>query len=294
MNSSQPLFRERRLMCQSLLGLPCGWGLCMAGLNVAIAEQPSLLLAKEWNADHDPSRYLVSEKLDGVRALWDGRQLRFRSGRIVPAPAWFLARLPSQALDGELWLARGQFERLSGMVRKASASNADWLEVFYMVFDLPAASGPFAERAQALQTLAARLAWPQLQAVEQFRVATHDLLKARLAAVLGAGGEGLMLHRIDAPVQHGRSDALLKLKARLDAEALVLGHVPGQGRYAGQLGGLRVQTPEGLQFVIGTGFSDAQRLQPPAVGSQVTYTYQGLTKKGVPRFASFLRTHQEP
>lgn len=286
-NSPTP---PRRRFCQQLLA---ALGLSAGAWMPSWAEQPAVLLAKEWSSGRDPTRYLVSEKLDGVRALWDGKTLRFRSGRVVAAPAWFLARLPDQPLDGELWLARGRFEQLSGMVRKSPAVDADWREIQYRVFELPAAGGSFAQRAQQLQALTARLAWPQLQAVEQFRVASVEALQQRLQAVLKAGGEGLMLHHEDAPVSSGRSDLLLKLKARDDAEARVIGHEPGKGKYAGQLGGLKVQTPEGRQFVIGTGFSDAERLNPPPLGAVVTYTYQGLTRTGLPRFASFLRVRQE-
>nr|WP_316644481.1 DNA ligase [uncultured Roseateles sp.] len=282
--------QPRRLFCQQL---PAALGLSAGVWAPSLAAQPAVLLAKEWSTGRDPSHYLVSEKLDGVRALWDGSTLRFRSGRVVAAQAWFLARLPAEPLDGELWLARGRFERLSGMVRKSPAVDADWREIQYRVFELPGAGGTFAQRAQQLHALIARLGWPQLQAVEQDRVASAAALQDRLQAVLKLGGEGLMLHHQDAPVQGGRSDVLLKLKARDDAEARVIAHEPGKGKYAGQLGGLKVQTPEGRQFVIGTGFSDAERLSPPPVGAVVTYTYQGLTRTGLPRFASFLRVHQE-
>jgi DNA ligase-1 len=52
---------------------------------------------------------------------------------------------------------------------------------------------------------------------------------------------------------------------------------------------LWVETPQGLRFKLGTGLSDAQRENPPALGQWVTYRYGGLTDKGVPRFASFVR-----
>jgi DNA ligase-1 len=118
-------------------------------------------------------------------------------------------------------------------------------------------------------------------------------LQAHLAAVLKAGGEGLMLHRADAPYESGRSDTLLKLKPWLDAEAIVVGHRPGKGKYAGQLGALRVQLPDGRLFSLGTGFTDAQRRAPPPIGATVTYRYRELTASGLPRFASFVRLREE-
>ena len=250
---------------------------------------PALLLAQDAAADIDPAGWLVSEKYDGVRALWDGRQLRFRSGRLVAAPSWFLARLPKRALDGELWLGRGRFDELSGLVRRASPDDAGWRALHYMVFELPGAPGVFADRAAELARLEAAAQWPQLQAVPQAPVTSRQALQARLDAVVRGGGEGLMLHRADAAYVTGRSTALLKLKPLQDADAVVVAHLAGRGRLAGRLGALRVRGDDGVEFQLGSGFSDAQRDEPPPLGSTVTYTYRGRTPQGLPRFASFLR-----
>lgn len=263
-------------------------------LGAAVGAQPALLLANVYGSHIDPSQYLVSEKFDGVRAVWDGTTLRFRSGRTVRAPAWFTAKLPAQPLDGELWLARGQFDVLSGIVRKEVPVDDDWRRVSYLVFELPDAPGSFAERAQAIRALVTRVAWPQLQAVEQSPVTDRQALKRRLADTVARGGEGLMLHLASAPYGTGRSDVLLKLKPHLDTEAVVVGHRPGKGKYAGQMGALQVQTPEGRRFYLGTGFSDEQRRDPPPLGSTVTYRYRDLTSTGLPRFASFLRMYTPP
>lgn len=250
-----------------------------------------VLLAQNAPKGIDPTRYLVSEKLDGVRALWDGSVLRFRSGRTIAAPAWFTSKLPATPLDGELWLARGQFDALSGTVRKAQPVDADWQQVKYMVFELPQGSGSFAQRAAQLQRVVQAAAWPALQAVQQFAVANPAALQAKLKSTTAAGGEGLMLHLASAPVSTGRSDVLLKLKAIQDAEATVVGHVAGKGKYRGLLGALEVQTADGLRFKLGTGLSDADRQNPPAIGSVVTYSYRDTTPSGKPRFASFLRAY---
>ena len=255
---------------------------------------PSMLLANVYARHIDPTQYLVSEKYDGVRALWDGKSLRFRSGRTAAAPAWFIAKLPPQALDGELWLAHGQFDALSGIVRKDVPVDDEWKQVQYMVFELPNAAGSFAERAQAIRDLVRRTGWSQLQAVEQTRVADRKALQRRLADTVAQGGEGLMLHLATAPYVTGRSDVLIKLKPYLDTEATVVGHRPGKGKYQGMMGALQLQTPEGRRFFIGTGFSDEQRRNPPPVGSSVTYRYRDLTRTGLPRFASFLRVYSAP
>ncbi len=252
-----------------------------------------VLLASNAPASIDPSKYLVSEKLDGVRALWDGTTLRFRSGRTISAPAWFLAKLPKTPLDGELWMGRGSFDVVSGIVRRLQPIDAEWEKVKYRVFELPNGAGTFAERAALLKVMVPGIGWAQLQGAEQFRVPNEAVLRDRLAAVYAAGGEGLMLHLASAPYVTGRSDVLLKLKTLADAEARVVGYVPGKGKYAGMTGALDVKTADGKRFRLGTGLSDAQRQKPPALGSTVTYTYRDLTPSGKPRFASFLRMADE-
>ena len=260
--------------------------------QIKAAGAPALLLANELGPNVDPAQYLVSEKFDGVRALWDGQVLRFRSGRVVPAPAWFIAKLPPQPLDGELWLARNRFDALSGMVRKSEPVDDEWRQISYLIFELPGAPGSFAERAERIREIVAQTQWPKLIAVQQFRVANRAALKKKLDEVVRAGGEGLMLHLAEAPYMTGRSDALLKLKPLQDTEADVIEHVAGKGKYTGMLGALRVRTPQGKVFLLGTGFTDEVRKNPPPVGATVTYTYRGITKTGLPRFASYLRVRE--
>ena len=255
------------------------------------AGPPEPLLANVLGPHIDPACYLVSEKYDGVRALWDGQTLRFRSGRSVPAPAWFSARLPRQPLDGELWLGRRRFDDLSGLVRTRVPDDAGWRQLRYMVFELPGAAGTFADRAARIAALARDTAWEQFVATPQTTVADRETLQRRLARTVAEGGEGLMLHLASAPCRSGRSDVLVKLKPHRDAEATVVSHHPGRGKYAGLLGALEVRTPEGRHFLIGTGLSDAERRAPPAIGSEVTYRYRDLTNTGLPRFASFMRVH---
>ena len=250
---------------------------------------PALPLLGLWNDALDPARYLVSEKYDGVRGVWDGASLRFRSGRVVPAPGWFTAQLPRAPLDGELWLGRGRFDALSAIVRKTLPVDAEWRQVRYLVFELPGAPGDFAERALRIDALVRQSAAAQLVAVEQAPVDDRAALRRRLAATLAQGGEGLVLHLASAPYATGRGDAMLKLKPSLDAEATVVGHRAGQGKYAGLLGALDLRTPDGRRFLLGSGLGDALRRDPPPIGSVITYRYRDLTSGGLPRFASFLR-----
>ncbi len=230
--------------------------------------------------------YWVSEKLDGVRAYWDGAQLWTRGGLAITPPAWFTAGWPAQALDGELWAGRGAFSTAVSTVRQQAAGDSAWRQMRYPLFDLPAHGGDFDARLAAMQQLALP-AW--VQPVAQVRVASHPALQALLRQTVQAGGEGLVLHRGAALLARPGKDDWLKFKPFEDAEARVVAHVAGQGKHAGRLGALLVETGDGLRFKLGTGFSDAQRRDPPALGSWVTYRFQETNPSGIPRFASFLR-----
>lgn len=258
----------------------------------------AVLLANVLRPDIDVTQYLVSEKYDGVRAIWDGKTLRFRSGRDVVAPAWFIQQLPKQALDGELWIARRKFDEVSGIVRKSVPVDEQWRQVQYLIFELPqpegAAPTSFAERVAQMKSLVAQSGFSALKAVEQYRVKDRAELKRRLDVVVKGGGEGLMLHLADAPYVTGRSDVLLKLKPLLDTEAKVIEHIPGKGKHAGKMGALLLETKDGVRFKLGTGFSDAVRANPPAIGALVTYAYREITPLGKPRFASFVRVRDDP
>jgi len=270
----------------------------LIGLNsTARAEDPvplALLLAETYQPTKalPISAYWVSEKLDGVRAVWDGHVLRYRSGRLVPAPAWFVAALPAEPLDGELWLGRDRFDELSAIVRKTQPVDQEWRQVQYMIFDQPGGEGDFTTRLAHLKQLLGGQSASFVQIIEQFRLQDAKALKARLQAVVHAGGEGLMLHRADALYRAGRSDDLLKLKPWQDAEARVVAIVPGRGRLAGAMGALLVETADGKRFRLGSGFSDRDRQAPPQIGAQVTYRYTSLTLKGLPRFPRYWRVRE--
>jgi DNA ligase 1 len=279
-----------------------GWftlSLLLSALSFAQTKAaPPILLANVLGANVDVTQYLVSEKYDGVRAIWDGATLKFRSGRDVAAPRWFLEKLPAEALDGELWIARGRFDELSGIVRKNEPNDAEWRRVQYMIFELPQTDGAppiaFSERVTRIKSTVERVNFSQLKAVDQYRVKDRTELKRKLDAIVKVGAEGLMLHLADAPYVTGRSDVLLKLKPLLDTEAKVIAHISGKGKYAGKMGALLVETKDGVRFKLGTGFSDAVRANPPAVGSQVSYAYRNVTPQGKPRFASFIRVRDDP
>jgi DNA ligase 1 len=255
---------------------------------------PAVMLANVFeDADVDVGQYWVSEKLDGIRAYWDGEKLWSRHGNTISAPAWFTKQLPHVALDGELWTGRNRFEIASSAVLDAEPSDGAWRQIHFMVFDLPQDPHPFEQRLATLNAL--RSVLPEFaQIVLQRQLASRDELLDELHRVVAMGGEGLMLHRADSLYRGDRSNDLLKLKPSRDAEARVVGYTAGRGKYVGQIGALIVETRQGVRFSVGSGLSDQDRLEPPKLGTWITYRYQTLTANGVPRFARFLRVGSPP
>jgi len=253
-------------------------------------EMIEVTLAEKWNPDkNDPTQWLMSEKLDGMRCVWDGRALWSRNGKPIYAPQFFLQALPRNVcLDGELWLGRQQFQDLMSVVN-GGAAGAGWSRVQFAIFDAPHAAGDFPTRLAVIRDTLRAAGTPRGMAhlLEQTRCTGGAAqVYAELDAIIRQGGEGLMLRNPKAAYSGGRSKNLLKVKRTLDAEARVVGHDEGKGKHQGRLGALKcTMIPQGKSFKLGTGFTDAQRENPPAIGTIVTYKYQELTKGGVPRFS---------
>jgi DNA ligase 1 len=280
-------------------------GLFLAVSNLAAKEKdsgadkpatetnaPRLLLANVWNPSIDPTGWWISEKYDGVRAHWDGHKLWTRKGNLIHAPDYFLAELPREVvLDGELWIGHGKFEETISIVRSETPDDR-WKRIRYMVFDAPQAPGPFEQRMELLRaTLSEHNQFVTI--VKQERCQGVTQLLAERDRVVRDGGEGVMLRQPRSAYEPGRSPTLLKVKPYDDAEATVIAHEPGKGKFEGKLGALHVRTDDGREFSIGTGLSDADRESPPPIGTVITYRFQGLTAKGLPRFPSYLRVRRD-
>ncbi len=250
-------------------------------------QAPKLLLAHRYQNDIDISGWWMSEKLDGVRAFWDGEKLISRLGNLYLAPDWFTARFPAMPLDGELFCGVGAFQRTVSIVRRQDRSD-DWREVRYLVFDAPTAGGGFEQRQATLEQVLEGCASPHIAYHPQTVCDGVEHLEGELERVEAEGAEGLMLRQPGSPYQVGRSWTLLKVKSFFDAEGKVVAHLPGTGKHQGRLGALMLELPGGLRFKVGTGLSDQERESPPPIGAIVTFRYQELTNAGVPRFPSYI------
>lgn len=258
-----------------------------------VAQVPQLSHGIIYRSNIKVEEYLVSEKLDGVRAYWDGSHLLSRTGNIFHAPKWFTKSLPPIPLDGELWISRGSFEKVVSTVRKDIPVDKEWRQIKYMLFELPDSPGDFRQRYEMLQKIVNNSDLTYLKVINQRSVESTDQLNTLLNEVIEQGGEGLMLHRKNSLYTTGRTSDIIKVKKRFSAEAVVIKHLPGQGQFSGMLGSMLVEDSKGLRFLIGTGFSHQERQEPPPLGSTITYSYYGFTAKGIPRFPSFLRIRIE-
>jgi DNA ligase 1 len=240
----------------------------------------------------DISGWLMSEKLDGVRGYWDGRQLLSKSGKPLRPPPPFTANFPDFAMEGEIWGGRGTFEKTAGIVMKQEA-HAGWLELKFAIFDVPAAEGGFEERLKIAARWFERHPSPHAFIIEHYPVEDNAHLQRELERIEKLGGEGIMLRRPGSPYSKGRSRDILKVKSYADMEAVVIAHLAGTGRNEGRMGSLLVELPgDGTRFKIGTGFSDRMRENPPPAGSLVTFKHYGFYESGIPKFPSFLRVRE--
>lgn len=247
---------------------------------------PPILLAHSFDdADVDPTGWWMSEKLDGVRAYWNGHDFVSRQGNVFIAPSWFKKGLPSHPLDGELWMGRQQFQSTVSAIRHQEM----WHKLKYLVFDFPHETAvPFEFRMNAMRCFIESTSSEIVKLVEQTPCKGMAHLKRELAELVALGAEGLMIRKPGSLYEAKRSHTILKVKPWQDAEAAVIGHEPGKGRNKGRLGALVVRMPNGNTFNIGTGFSDAQREKPPHIGATVSYRFTELTRDGLPKCGSFI------
>lgn len=261
--------------------------------SLSIADSLQVQKANIYSDDVVIDDYLISEKYDGVRAIWKGGKLLTQTGRKIFAPDWFTKNWPDVWLDGELWSKRQDFEFIQSTVLSYEPDDRKWQKLRYMVFDAPNETHPFSVRAEKYTKLIEGLNMYHIHPIKQMSVDSRSALLLLLEKYVAFGAEGLMLHKKDAVFQDGRTDALLKLKPYMDSEAVVVAHEKGKGRNENRMGSLVVETATGIRFKIGSGFTDAERNNPPEIGEVITFKYHGLTRNSVPKFASFLRVRKK-
>ncbi len=251
-----------------------------------------IMLPQVYTGQADVAGWLMSEKLDGVRGYWDGKQLLSKQGNPFHPPLDFIQELPPFALEGEIWGGRGRFEETVAIVKR-QAPDPGWLTLKFAVFDVPEATGSFTSRLDIARKWFEQHPSIYSFIIPQIPVRNQKHLKQELQRIEKLGGEGLIVRAPEALYTTGRSPKILKVKSFQDAEAKVVSHLPGKGKNLGKLGALLVELADGTRFKIGSGFSDAERKSPPAIGSIITFKYYGKFRSGIPRFASFMRVRTD-
>ena len=263
-----------------------------AGIKASGSGCISVMLAQNYDPEkHDPTGWLMSEKLDGVRCYWNGTTMYSRAGNPFYAPPEFKAKLPKMAIDGELWTSRDDFQKIVSIVRKHEPEKEEWAKIKFMIFDAPLVKGNFSTRVKVCKAAIDAMPETVCEVLSQTKCTSKDELGTLMDSILSEKGEGVMLKDPKSAYEGRRSYSLLKVKRFEDTEAKVIGHLRGTGRCSNMLGALQVREKDGTEFKIGSGFNDAQRRSPPKIGSTVTFKFQGRSKKGIPRFPIFQRLH---
>ena len=230
----------------------------------------------------------MSEKLDGIRAYWDGKELLSKNGNKIYAPIWFINNLPPFELDGELWTKRDDFENIQNIVLDINPS-LKWEEITYNIFEIPNTKGNFEERLKKLEQWLIKNPSKNIKIIPQIKCKNQEHLEKYLQELINKKAEGIIIKNPNIDYFSGRSDEVLKVKKFEDMEGQVIGHNYKDKKFKS----LKIKLEDGVVFNLGGGFSHKERLNPPKVGDIVTFKYYGFTKNDKPKFASFLRVRKE-
>jgi DNA ligase-1 len=256
-----------------------------------------VMLAKKFEPrKHDVTGWWMSEKLDGVRAFWDGENFLSRTGKVFHAPKWFKHNLPTdRALDGELYLGRGRFQETISIVRSHN-KDKEWKDIMFAAFDAPDHEFCFETRQSFLRRYMEQYPWGYV--VPQTKVINREQMYEYYNTIRQGGGEGLILRAPRSMYIYKRSPMCLKIKGIIDGIAHVYAMQEGTGKYEGMMGALKcIMLPDdykpgdkmtGHTFKVGTGFSDEERGRSDWINKVIRWEAHELTKAGVPRHSRFV------
>ena len=257
----------------------------LASLSL-FASKPNLLLLKTYK-DQNTTNWVMSEKLDGIRAYWDGNQLLSRSGKLIHAPKWFIKDYPKFEIDGELWTKRGDFENISSIVRDKNPSRY-WSEIKHYIFEVPNAKGGLFQRLEKVKPYENKY----IKVLPQIIIKNKQHQNNYLKEIEAKNGEGIVVRDPKSLYINKRTSKALKVKSFKDMECKIIGFTKGKGKYSGKVGAIKCQLPNQIRFKIGSGISDNFRSNPPLIGTIITFKYQNITKYGKPRFPIYLRIRE--
>ena len=238
----------------------------------------------------DYTNWVMSEKLDGIRAYWDGKELLTRKGNKIHAPKWFIDSLPTFKLDGELWTKRADFENIQNIVMDKKPSNK-WQEITYNIFEVPNQSGDLFKRLEKVNKYIKQNPNKHLKVIKQIKIKNNLHLEKILKKLISKKAEGLIIRDPNKAYHTRRSKYMAKVKSFQDMEGIVIG-IKESNKLEG-FKSLKLRLENGVVFNLGGGFTLKQRKNYPKIGEVVTFKYYGFTKKGKPKFASFLHYRKD-
>ena len=293
---------------------------CMLADNLYDSKTGSIIKIQPKNLklldiNEPPTGWWVSEKLDGIRAIWDGEKFLSRNSQtglgskvFSYVPQFVIDSMPGGvALDGEIWLGRNKFNEISsisnwipGKKFKQAEIDDKWRKIKYKIFDIPNSTEPYEERMKILDKIilnsinCCRIKDLKciLEKVEVTKIKSPQHLQEIYRTLTSDGAEGVMLRAPNSSYELKRSKYLLKFKIKDDAEGIVIERLPGTGRLSGMLGSLKTELIKdsvrtGIITNVGTGFNDEERTNDPSspnfipVGSLISFSYMELTEDSV-------------
>jgi DNA ligase-1 len=254
--------------------------LTFINLNALDLQKPKI-----YQGDENISLWYMSEKLDGIRGYWDGKNLYTKNGKRLYPPKYFIKDMPSFPIDGELWTFRDDFENIQSIVMDKTPSK-NWKQITYNIFEVPDTKGNFTTRVQKLKNYLKTNPSKIIKIIPQIVCKNKNHLNKYLNSIVKNKGEGLIIKDPNTNYHTGRSFHILKVKKYYDMEAVVIGI--NYRKNSTIMKSLKVQLKNKVIFNLGGGFSNKQRLNYPKKDDIVTFKYYGFTKLGKPKFASFL------
>lgn len=240
--------------------------------------------------DQNISGWIMSEKLDGIRGIWDGKQFYSKSGKILNVPSWFIKNFPTFRLDGEFWSKRDDFENIQSTVLDKNPSK-NWENITFNIFDIPDKSGDFFTRLEFGKKWFATNQNEYVKFLEQKVCADKKSLDDFLNQIIKLKGEGVIVKNPNETYNNGRSHYVLKVKKVQDMEGEVIGY--NHNLKTKIFKSLKIKLENGIIFDLGGGLNKTIKNNLPKIGDVVTFKYFGFTKYGKPKFATFLRVRSD-
>jgi DNA ligase-1 len=256
--------------------------------TASFATKPDLFLLKKYHKNQDVKGWVMSEKLDGIRGFWNGKNLITRGGKALNPPKYFLKNYPPFAIDGELWTKRGDFENISSIVRSKD-SGIRWNKITHNIFEVPNQSGNFTNRMAIFKKYLQKNPSKFIKIIKQTQIKDKQHLDDFLQNIIKLNGEGVVLRDPTKSYKTGRLPSALKFKKYFDTECVITKILKGKGKFSQKMGSVKCQLKNKDIVTIGSGFSDFERDNPPKIGSQITFKYYGKTKKNKYKYPVFLR-----